>query len=114
MADARFARFLDPFPLTSAAGGSISANNQGLTSSGHKLGQCFYPQLIDTITHLGFRYGLRTGTPPTYRVSLQALGGAAKPTGTVLGGGSPASATFTPPADTTWDTTWQWVALTNS
>jgi hypothetical protein len=66
------------------------------------------------LTHAGFRYGVRTGTPPTYRISLQGVDASGNPTGTVLGGGSPASATFTPPADATWNSTWQWVALSNS
>src|SRR5438105_4685448 len=64
-----------------------------------------------TITRLGFRYGTRTGTPPTYQVSLQGVDGTGVPDGTVKGGGSPASATFTPPADATWDATWRWVTL---
>lgn len=37
-----------------------------------------------------------TGTSPTYRASLQALNASGQPDGTVLGGGSPASATFNP------------------
>jgi hypothetical protein len=36
------------------------------------------------------------------------------PDGTIKGGGSPASASFTPPASTAWDNTWQWVTLDNS
>jgi hypothetical protein len=66
-----------------------------------------------TITHLGFRYGARALTPPTYRISLQGVTNAT-PDGTIKGGGSPASATFTPPADATWNGLWQWIALTNS
>ena len=66
-----------------------------------------------TITKLGFRYGLRTGTPPTFKISLQGVGVTGNPDGTIKGGGSPASATFTPPADTTWDGTWQWITLAN-
>lgn len=58
-----------------------------------------------TLTHGGFRYGARTGTPPTYRISLQSLDASGLPdSGAVL-----ASQTFTPPADTSWDGTWQWV-----
>jgi hypothetical protein len=66
-----------------------------------------------TITKLGFRYGLRTGTPPTYKISLQGSS-AGNPDGTIKGGGTPASKTFTPPADTTWDGTWQWITLDNA
>jgi len=67
-----------------------------------------------TITSLGFRYGARTGTPPVYRISMQSVGTDGRASGTILGGGSPASGTFQGPADTTWDGTFQWVTLTNS
>src|SRR5262245_6559267 len=66
------------------------------------------------ISRLGFRYGTRTGTPPTYRISLQGVDGSGLPDGTIKGGGSPASATFTPPADTSWNSTWQWINLSNT
>ena len=67
-----------------------------------------------TITQVGFRYHLRAGTPPTYRISIQGVMATGFPDGTIKGGGSPASATFTPPADTTWDGTWRWITLSNS
>lgn len=69
-----------------------------------------------TITEVGFRYTSRTGTPPTYRISLQSVSTTTVgiPTGTILGGGSPASATFTPPASTAWNATFQWVTLANA
>jgi hypothetical protein len=68
-----------------------------------------------TVTRVGFRYGVRTGTPPTYKVSIQTVDATTGfPTGTVIGGGSPASATFTPPADATWDGTYRAVTLDNS
>jgi len=68
----------------------------------------------DTITHGCFRYGARTGTPPTYRISLQGVDASGNPDGTIKGGGSPVSATFTPPASAAWDGTWQEVAFANS
>lgn len=67
-----------------------------------------------TITAVGFRYGARTGTPPTYIVSIQGVDASGNPDGTILGGGSPASATFTPPASTAWDGTWRTITLANS
>jgi len=87
-----------------------------LSASTHKLAWVFsFPGPGDTITSLMFRYTLRTGTPPTYLVSLQSLDATTGfPSTTVLGGGSPASATFTPPASTAWDSTIQTVALANS
>lgn len=71
-------------------------------------------RVADTITHVGFRYSLRTGTPPAYKASIQGVNTSGNPDGTILGGGTPASHVFTPPADTTWDATWQWIALDNS
>lgn len=64
-----------------------------------------------TITKLGFRYTSRTGIPPTYKISLRDFDGDG--IGTILGGGSPASATFTPPNSTAWYNTWQNITLDN-
>ena len=61
-----------------------------------------------TITSLGFRYGARTGTPPTYRVSLQGVDASGNPNGTIKGATNNCFATFTPPADTSIDGLWQW------
>jgi hypothetical protein len=83
----------------------------------YALAGVFRAQEAATITHLGFRYEQRVGTVPTYRISMQSVASTpqfAPPTGTVLGGASPASATFTPPSDASWNATWQWVALANS
>jgi hypothetical protein len=66
-----------------------------------------------TITRVGFRYGARTGTPPTYTISLQGVDGSGNPDGVIKGGGSPASVAFTPPADATIDGLWQWKTLDN-
>jgi len=66
------------------------------------------------LTTASFRYGLRTGTPPTYKISLQGVDASGNPDGTIKGGGTPASATFTPPADATWNSTWQSQIFANS
>jgi hypothetical protein len=95
-------------------GRGINFNDVQLDASGEKLAWVFCVPETATVTHAGFRYGARTGTPPTYRIGLQTLDGTGLPSGTFLGGGTPASATFTPPADATWDGTWRWVALDNS
>ncbi len=89
-------------------------SNLLIDSSGDKLAVAFQADVADTITHLGFRYGVRTGTPAVHKISLQGVGTTGLPDGTVKGGGSPASKTFTPPADTSWNSTWQWVQLDNS
>lgn len=94
---------------------SFSLATHQLSSSTHAYGCGFFARDTNAITHLGFSYSVRTGTPPTYRISLQGIDAATgNPDGTVKGGGSPASATFTPPADTSWNSTWQWIALSNS
>jgi hypothetical protein len=67
-----------------------------------------------TITKLGFRYGARVGTPPTFIISLQGVNASGDPDGTIKGGASPVSATFTPPASVAWNGTWQWVTLDNA
>lgn len=67
-----------------------------------------------TLARLGVRYGARTGTPPTYKISLQGVNASGHPDGTIKGGGSPASKTFTPPADTTWNGLFKWFTLDNS
>lgn len=91
-----------------------SANNHVVDASTEGVGWVFQPFNADAITHIGFRYGARTGTPPTFSVTLETVDGTGLPTGTDVGGGSATLATFTPPASTAWDGTWQWVALTNS
>lgn len=65
-----------------------------------------------TITHAGYRQGTLTGTAPVFKISLQGVDGSGNPDGTILGGGSPASATFTPTAGN--NNSWQWVALDNA
>lgn len=86
---------------------SLDANNDGVAL-------LFQANSTDAITHLGFRYGLRTGTPPVYSIRLESPTTSGIPDDADIGGGSATAATFTPPASTAWDGTWQWVALTNS
>lgn len=88
--------------------------NFSLDASTDTLEVMFQAREACTITHIGFRYGVRTGTPPTYIASLQSVSATTGLPAGILGGGSPASVTFTPPADTTWNGTWQWVTLANS
>lgn len=66
-----------------------------------------------TITRVGFRVNAVTGTPGTLTVSLQALGGTTgEPSGTILGGGSPASVAVN--AATLTASQFNWVTLDNS
>jgi hypothetical protein len=92
----------------------LNYTNLTLSASGSKVGWAMQAPAADTVTALGFRFGTRTGTPPTYRISLQGLDASGNPDGTVLGGGNPASGTFTPPASTAWNSAWQWVTLASS
>jgi hypothetical protein len=87
---------------------TVDANNDGIA-------MVFQARGAEAITHLGFRVGARTGTPPTYIIGLESVSATTgAPDGTILGGGSPASKTFTPPADATWDGTLQWLQLDNA
>lgn len=95
--------------------GSLSFSNHIVDNAAEGVAWSVQAEDAGAITHIGFRYGARTGTPPTYIIGLESPQTSdGKPNGTYLGGGSPASATFTPPADTTWDGKWQWIALANS
>lgn len=86
---------------------AVDANNDGW-------GVVFQPETTDAITHVGFRYGARTGTPPTYTIQIEGVDASGFPDGADIGGGSPTAVTFTPPADTSINGLWQWKTLTNS
>jgi hypothetical protein len=62
-----------------------------------------------TITRLGFRQGTASGTPPTYRVSLQGVDGTGIPDGVIKGATNSAYFDYTPTAGN--NNTWQWVTL---
>jgi hypothetical protein len=65
----------------------------------------------DAITHIGVRVAGVVSSPPIYQVSLQSMGSTGLPAGTILGGGSPASATFDGSA---WATnSFHWIQLDN-
>jgi hypothetical protein len=111
MADALYST---PFGGTDR-GASTTVLNHTLDANNDGLAFIFQTDSADAITHLGFRYGARTGTPPTYIIGLEGVDASTgNPDGTYLGGGTPASSTFTPPADATWDGLWKWEALDNS
>jgi hypothetical protein len=97
--------------------GVLTTTDSTLSTLNTKIGMVFQfdsDGSSDTITHVGFRLGTVTGTPGanSYRVGIQGVNSSGEPDGTFLGGGSPASATFTPSSGNA--NTWQWVALTNS
>lgn len=111
MADARHL-FLNPgFEI----GAAVTYTNFALDQTTDQLEVIFQADRAMTITKMAVRYGVRTGTPPTYKISLQGVDDTTgNPDGTIKGGGSPASTTFTPPADATWDATWRELTLDNS
>lgn len=100
-----------PFPIEGRNNGPTVF---ALNAATDQMEYIFQARESITCTRLMFRYGTRTGTPPTYIISLQGVGSTGNPDGTILGGGSPASVTFTPPASTAWNSTWQEVTLANS
>jgi hypothetical protein len=113
---ANYNRFGVPWPPVPAVSSGAFETFSFLTDNftTRKIAWIFEPEDAITITQLGFAFASRTGTPPTYRISLQGVDASGNPDGTVVGGGSPASQTFTPPADNTWNTTFRWIALANS
>lgn len=68
----------------------------------------------DPITKVLVRIGTKTGTTPTYKVSLHGADAAGAPNAAILGGGSPASATFNPSGLGWADNSAHWVTLDNA
>ncbi len=110
MADAKQMLLGAPAPVRTA----LSFSNFSLNQNTDQLEFVFQAPEAITITKLGYRYGVRTGTCPTYIHSLQGVGTDGNPDGAVKGGGSPASKTFTPPADTTFNGLFKYNTLDNA
>ena len=103
--------------VDTAAAGITSSSFTNVTLNGGsdgatKVAWVFYAQEDATVTHVGFRQGVKTGTPTNgYRMMIQGVNtSTGQPDGSDIGSGSPTAATFTPGTDSTW----QWIALTNS
>lgn len=115
MADMNAMRLgISPLPIGNASASPAFSSHTIDATNDSLMVAAFWAQEAATITHLGFRYSLRTGTPVAHKISLQGVNSSGNPDGTVKGGGSPAEGSFTPPADSSWDSTFQWVALDNS
>lgn len=110
MADGLSMPFGDPFPYWA---GSLGFNAFTLNATTDQWEVIFQADRAMTITRAGYRYDIRTGTPPTYKMSLQGVTDGI-PNGTIKGGASPVSVTFTPPADTTWNAGYRWHNFDNS
>lgn len=92
-------------------GGTVAFTNFALDGNTDLVEWIFQAPAAITISKLGFRYGVRAGTPPTYQISLQGVGTDGNPDGTIKGATNNALKAFTPPADATWNSTWQWLTL---
>lgn len=92
--------------------GSASYTSATLDASTDAAEWLFDAQEAATITKLGFRLTSKTGTSPTFKISLQGRTSGGVPDGTIKGSGSPASATFTVTSITAGD--WTWITLDNS
>lgn len=89
---------------------SLGQETMALDSNDDKAAWVFQAHDALTITRLAvYCQNPGAGTSPTYRVSLQSVNSSGEPSGTILGGGSPASGTTTLTQDT-----WSWVSLSNS
>lgn len=78
--------------LSGGSNGSTTAFS--LDGSGDMIALPFMAESTDAITGVYVYHNLSYDPTPTYKVSLQELDANGKPSGTILGGGSPASATF--------------------
>lgn len=104
MADAKHLEWGSPMTLSVQTTG---AGTHIIDASTDQVEFIFASETTDAITHLGVRVSAVT-SPPVLIISLQGVDASGVPDGTIKGGGSPASATFTPAAG------WTWVALANS
>lgn len=113
MADVKLLRIgFNHFQLGISA---VSFQNHTVDASNEGTAYVFQVPSASAITGFRHRYGVRTGTPPTYVATIESLVvTTGLPDGTDVGGGSPTAKTFTPPADATWDGLFQEVTFTNS
>lgn len=114
MATHRAPLLLYPRPSSTPAFTNVTINSGGASIDRLAFSFQMPPDVTDTLTHICFRYGLRTGTPVAHDIGLQGVDASGNPDGTWKGGASPNKGTFTPPADATWDATWREIALSNS
>lgn len=75
---------------------STTISTQAMNQSTDQLEFIFASKTTDAITHGYIRLTSITGTTPTYRMSIQGVDASGNPDGTIKGGGSPVSKTFSP------------------
>lgn len=89
----------DAFPLSIVAQSLPTFQSLALNTTTRIVAGFFVVNEDITVDRLGYTLLSITGTSPTQRISIQGIayvGAVANPDGTVLGGASPASATFNP------------------
>src|SRR6185436_125652 len=109
MATAGWLRFPAPTPLEAC---NLAITTQNCPNQNDGVALVMTAQASDTITDVGFRQGVTTGTPAanSYTAEVQTVGTNGNPTGTLAWVG--ATATFTPVSGN--DGKWVWVTLGTS
>lgn len=97
------------WPANDPAYSSFSLNH-----SGDQVEHLIQAKEAISITRLGFRFASKTGTTPTYKISLQGINSSGRADGTIKGGGTPASGTFNPTSLSWSSNTFQWITLDNA
>lgn len=92
----------------------LSLQNFAMNHAGDQIEFLIQAKEAISITRLGFRSASKTGTTPTYKISLQGINSSGRADGTIKGGGSPASATFSPTSLSWSNATFQWLTLDNA
>jgi hypothetical protein len=92
-------------------GNPPGVNAFSIAASNSAVYYVFQVQEPVTIRRLGFMQASITGSPGSYKVSLQGVDGSGNPDGTIKGGGSPASMSYTPGAGANL---WMWKTLDNA
>ena len=112
MAAIKFTPLFNPLKHSSGPSSSGSSTTFRIDAAGERWAALFYIEEAVTITQLGFAFSSRAGTPVEHRIGLWSVADGLP--SALLGGGSPAEDLFTPPADATWNNTFQWFTLDNS
>ena len=88
--------------------GSGSISTFALDEAADRIEYIFQAPEACTIQELGYLYGARTGTPPTYSIQLEGVNLTTGRSDGTIKASSNAKKTFTPPASTADDGLWKW------
>lgn len=103
-----------PMDMTAPTGTAPTISTFTFNNSGDKAYYIWQTDRTTALTNACIYYSARVGTPPTFKIGLQGVGATGLTDSTYKGGGSPASKTFTPPADTSIDGTEQCYTFDNA